>query len=416
MASVSKRTLPSGQKSAGFYVFYREHGSLKREKCVTPDGDLITNKAAAQQYLSEWMQARVNGAMGLIDPFKASLDTPIGVHLDAYLVATAGKGTSAFHLAELNRVLTLTFAAASVKRLRDLTPNRLKAYLDSRLSTRSATTLNRCRQYLVSFVNWMVADGRLKVNPINSKTLPRYQPNKAPRRRAAYTPAQLRSLVQAALTYPVAAQSINRGGRPRADGTRPASSPATLSLETVATLSRLGDERALMYRVLIATGLRRGELSRVQVGHLEGGKLAVPGHLLKVKTVQYVVFLLPPTLASDLSDHVADRNPNDSLLTVPEPSNLSGLHQRHLRHAGLPATDGHGRHYDVHAIRRTVALFLDKRGVSETKRKRYLRHKASGVTQIHYGDLGHERPTCSGKVFALLSKLDAYLVSQPPTA
>ncbi len=44
---------------------------------------------------------------------------------------------------------------------------------------------------------------------------------------------------------------------------------ANLKLETKQRLEFLGQERALIYKTLVLTGLRKGELASLTVGHLQ---------------------------------------------------------------------------------------------------------------------------------------------------
>ena len=420
MATITRKRLSNGNLSDSFYVLYRDNGRQRWERCVTPDGVPLTHKPAAQAYLKDWLKSREMGAVGLVDPFRPHLDKPAADHLEAFLAAKRPHVSDRHHH-ELGRVLGLILDGAGVKLLRDFTAAKIKAHLDTRAAdptfVLSHQTLNRYRSYLTHFANWLVDNGRLKDTPFAKRAFPTWKPRKAARTRAAYTPSMLRRLVAAARDYPLTARSVNRGGRPRADGSRPTVSPSKLTPEAVAKFTRQGADRSLMYRLLIATGLRLGELSRVVVGERHGRTLMVPGHKLKVVAVGHVRFKLPPTLAADLEAHLADSPAGAPLVTVPDASNLSGLHARHLTLAGLPAADKYGRRYDVHAIRKTVNLWLETKGVPERSRKRYLRHKAADITNAHYADVnGHHKPQNGGKVGRLLAKLDAYLVAPVPAA
>ena len=114
----------------------------------------------------------------------------------------------------------------------------------------------------MGFGNWCVRSHRLAVNPFA------YVPKadvKADcrRRRRALTEAELVKLINVARRRPLLeAMTIRRGknkGKPLAD----------VKAETRERLERLGRERALIYKTLVLTGLRRNELASITTGQLE---------------------------------------------------------------------------------------------------------------------------------------------------
>ena len=152
---------------------------------------------------------------------------------------------------------------------------------------------NEYRQELVGFGNWCVETHRLSVNPF--ATVPKADAKSGQRRqRRSMTEAELVTLLQVARMRPLAeygreAVSVD-DDETEANGNSPKRSnwtKAALTLDTmqaaverarerlaknpelVAELERLGRERALIYKSLVLTGLRKGELASLTVGQLE---------------------------------------------------------------------------------------------------------------------------------------------------
>src|SRR5262249_8470233 len=145
----------------------------------------------------------------------------------------------------------------------------------------------------------------------------------------------------------------------------PQARPCKLRPETMARLRDRGRERWLMYRLAILTGLRRGELSRLRVSHLEldaqpFARINMPAHL--TKNGKPARILLVPSLAADLRQWIIDtgKSPTDALVTVPNRHNLIKLHKTHLALAGIPYSDPEGRCADFHSLRMSANVVLRK--------------------------------------------------------
>src|SRR5688500_14071796 len=77
-------------------------------------------------------------------------------------------------------------------------------------------------------------------------------------KRRALKPSDLATLSRTVGEYPVAVRRVNRGGRPKADGSPREARPTTLKPETLEKLQAQGRERRLLYLLAVFTGLRRG--------------------------------------------------------------------------------------------------------------------------------------------------------------
>lgn len=388
-----------------YFVVYKEGGKTK----FVSTG--LTDKRAAQQFLADFGRARERGEAGITDPRKGALDRPITEHVRSYLDTLEDR--SAAYRRETARVLA--HATRGMKSLREFTVAALEKYLQK---CPTATTATKYRAYLSGFGNYCcLRHDHLASNPVARVKRRKAGPTEpASKTRRSYTVDELRRLLGTAREYPLASRTQARGGRPRADGTpaRPTKPAADLTDEYRAALVSAGKERELVYRLLLATALRRGELSRVTVGMFGKGKITAPVKILKhqPKKLTHVVFHLPPALASELAELVTDtgRGAGDKLVAVPDDANLIKDHVKRLRVAGVEYETEEG-FADIHAFRTTGQIFLKSSGVPLHDRQRYLRHAASNITEKHY-DPDNKRPaTTERPVRDLLTLLDAAITS-----
>ncbi len=392
-----------------YYVVWKENGKAKTH----PTG--LKEKEAAQTYLTEWNKAREFGQVGLVDPHKPHLDKPITDHLEEYIGAVSESSRYPGYPKTVNRELRKLFTAQSVTLLRDLTAEKVQNYMAG--MTCGPVTKNRVRTYAFSFCRWLEDNDRIPKNPVKKVMTAKAKvtDTKVRRRRRALRPKHLRVLLNAVASYPLSDATKPKGGRPRADGTpaRSRKPAASLAPETVRTLTELGRERRLIYRTAILTGLRRGELSRVRVHMLKLNRkvphIDAPGHILKNN--RSALIPLTPSLVTELRQWIkdADRTPEDTVFDMPDERSWSRIHERHMRHAGLPYQTENG-YADYHSLRKATNTFLRRRGVEKQLRQRFLRHAAADLTTDRYDD---ERLREMRPVVAQLEKLDAYLNSDP---
>jgi integrase len=161
---------------------------------------------------------------------------------------------------QLNRVT----AACGFARLADLSREALEHWLTSEAKAgRSARSRNAHRAALIPFGNWCChpSIGRMLVNPFRGVPIADEKADPR-RRRRAMTGAELARLLDVARRRPLAeARTVRRGKRKGEEA-------AELRPETRRRLDRLGRERALMYKTLVLTGLRKGEQVSLTVAKL----------------------------------------------------------------------------------------------------------------------------------------------------
>jgi integrase len=148
------------------------------------------------------------------------------------------------------------------RRLADLNGTALERWLSARQAEgMGAVTRSGHREVWVTFANWCVRNGRLLSNPFAG--VPKADGKADPRRkRRALTEDELRRLLDVARRRPLLDASTVRRGK------RQGETDAKLSEPTRRRLERLGHERALIYKALVLTGLRKGELASLTVRQL----------------------------------------------------------------------------------------------------------------------------------------------------
>jgi len=358
-------------------------------------------------------------------------DTPIAEHVDAYIAALArkrGKGArrsvAPRHVSNVGHALRLAIEACGWTRLRDLDREAVERWVARQLGgdhPPAARTVNAKLATLTAWGNWLVESGRLVASPF-ARLRKLDEADDVRRQRRALTADELRRLLIVARLRPVAEfgrQTIRvvDDGRPRAS--RATWKRAELTFDTinaaadrgrgrlrpdvVARLEHDGKERALLYAVLVTTGLRKGELAALTVGdvRLDGvlPVIVLPG--ADAKNGQRATLPLRADVAEELLTWVADKaeavcreRVGVAGVTLPQadaplfnvPAGLVRILDRDLAAAGIPKRDDRGRTVDVHALRHTFATHLVAAGVAPRVAQAALRHSSLELTMQHYTD------------------------------
>ncbi len=320
------------------------------------------------------------GKAGLVDPHAEQRKAPIQSHVDAYAVHLRNKGVSAKHHVETIRRLKAVIEGCKVKVLADLRTEVVERFLailgDEGASAR---TRNTYRTSAKAFCKWCLKTRRLGEDVLASLDA---VSGEARRQRRALTDDELAKLMRAARERPVIeALTVRRGERKGQLG-------ANVRPEVRAELERLGWERALMYKVLVLTGLRRGELESLEVRHLSlDGKrprLTLPGSLTKNGEEASIPLLAD--LAGDLKEWLEATGRKGAERVFRVPVELVKILRRDLAAAGIPFRDDRGRTIDVHALRHTTATMLSRAKVSPRVAQEFMRHSDIKLTMQTYTD------------------------------
>lgn len=371
-------------------------------------------------------------------------DTPVVEHVDAYLDELAhkrGKGArrtvNAEHLANVRRSLRQAVDECGFRRLRDLNRaaverwvSRLLALPDNPVvddagnvttpARPAPRTVNVRLCSLTAWGNWLVESGRLSANPF-ARLRKLDESDDTRRQRRALTADELRRLLTVARLRPVAEfgrESVKRDTpvpeKPRATWKR-----AELTFDTVVAaaergrarlrpdvverLEHDGRERALLYAVLVTTGLRKGELAALTVGDvlLDEPLPVIVLPAADAKNGERGTLPLRADVAAELRAWIADKAEAvcrqrvgvAGVVTAPAdaplfyvPTGLIRILNRDIDAAGIPKCDDRGRTVDVHALRHTFASHLVAAGVAPRTAQAALRHSSLELTMQHYTD------------------------------
>lgn len=363
------------EKSSKWFGQYRDaDGRWKRVP-------LSTDKTVARQMLAELEKQVERGKIGLVDPFAGHREAPIVSHVEAYRAHLRNKGVSSDHLAETMRRLQAVLEGCRVRLLGDIRLEPVEHFLASLADAGAgARTRNTYRSSIKAFVKWCIMTRRMGDDVLAALAPAR---GEVRRQRRAPTEEEIERLLRAAAERPLAeAQTIRRGER---KGRR----VARVRPEVQAELQQLGRERALMYKTMILTGLRRGELEALEVRHLvladDPPQLRLPGSA--TKNGEEARLRLHPDLAEDLAEWVRSTGKSGIDRVFVVPNELIKILKRDLAFAGIPYRDEKGRTIDVHAFRHATATYLSKNRVLPRLAQGFLRHSSIELTMQRYTDL-----------------------------
>ncbi len=324
---------------------------------------------------------------------------PIAEHFDAFDRNLQAKDTSGIYRKYTRNYLDRLAAECPFATLADLRRDRLERWLARRAGEgASAKDRNHYRGALVAFCNWCVDTDRLPVNPFTA--IPKANERADRRRlRRAMTEAELLRLLDVARRRPLLdAATVRRG-------TRKGERYANLRDDTRERLARIGRERALVYKTLVLTGLRKAELTSLTVGQLflDGEVPYIALDAADEKNREGNDLVLRDDLAADLrlwlaerlerlqgearerAEPIPTRLPAElPLFTVP--AGLLRILNRDLNLAGIPKCDERGRTLDVHALRTTLGTLLNVAGVAPRTAQAAMRHSDIRLTMETYTD------------------------------
>ncbi len=436
--------------SRTFTAKYRDGGRLVR-KVATGCRD----ETAARRVLADLERRAELVKSGVVtageDAVASHQNKPLSDHIAAFLEHQEAKNLCATQLNDTRSRLDRIAADCSFRRLADLNGAALERWLVARKAEgMSARTRNCYRQAWVTFGNWAARNSRLLSNPFAA--VPKADEKADPRRkRRAMEESELNRLLAVATLRPLAElgrlsvrkdkgevqrqRDTWKWERLTYDGLGAAAERARDRLRDnpalVAKLQERGRERALIYKTLVLTGLRKGELASLTVTQLdldhdppyltldcadeknrEGNSLVIRSDLAlelrdwladKATAFQQSASSEPtvkfdPEAAKPSKCVIGDskgRNrqscqdwtalpPNTLVFDVP--AGLLRILNRDLRAAGIPKRDERGRTVDVHAMRTTFGTLLSAAGVYPRTAQAAMRHSTIDLTMNIYTD------------------------------
>lgn len=385
-------------ESSTFIAKYRDGDNLIVE---VPTG--CRTEDAARQVLADLERKAERQRAGLITPGEARvaehLTRPIGEHIADYLTSLEASGASPKHVSETGRILKRMVEGCDFGTLAAIERSGVEHWLNRRrLDGASARTRNIDLIRLNAFLNWGIGAKRLISNPLKGLPLANEKADNR-RQRRAMTEEELGRLLDVARRRPLLEALTVR------KGPRKGEAYADIRLEVRERLETLGRERALIYKSLVLTGLRRNELASLTVGQLalDGPTPHAELDAADEKNREGHTIPIRADLAADLKHWLADKlvtlqaealgrgmpiparlPANTPLFVVPD--KLVRIFDRDLKAAGIPKRDDRGRTLDVHALRHTFGTLLSKGGVPLRTAQAAMRHSDPSLTANIYTD------------------------------
>lgn len=383
-------------ESATWTAKYRDgRGRIveRTTECRTREG--------AERKLAEFEAAAERVRCGLVTAAEAdTIDwqaMPFSRHVADYEAHLRGQGRTESHIKDRKRCLDVLATDCRFVKLADVNRAAFERWQAvQREKGRGARSTNSYREALMAFCNWCLRAGRLAVNPIVGVTKINERTDKRHHRRAL-TEAEMLALLEAARTRPLhEALTKHRGKK-----------DAKLSASTRATLVRLGKERELIYKTLLLTGLRRGELASIKISsvQIEGARPYLVLDAKDEKSRRGAQIALRADLATELKSWMSERQlalreaakragkpiparlPGDAkLFDVPDRWNLRRILDEDRAFGKIAEKDERDAVVDVHALRLTFCTHLHKAGVSLRTAQLAMRHSTPTLTANIYTD------------------------------
>ncbi|MCC6682574.1 MAG: site-specific integrase [Phycisphaeraceae bacterium] len=315
---------------------------------------LLAEAADAHMPLTTELRQWLNGmdprlrkklaTLGLINGLDAAAMSDIGQHLDDYLRASQFEGQTEDHVGSKEGRLRTIIADTGAQHLTDLTSEKVTVFLSSlKDKGRSHRTVKLYRGTVVAWLNWCVKQRRIDHHTLDY--IPRLNEDVDRRRtRRAATQEEIDKILQV-----------------------------------------MPPRRRFVFLAAIYTGLRRGEMNKIERRDLDlaAGTMTVRPEV--GKTRKPVVLPLHEDVVKMLAEWTMDMKPND-LVFKPVP--MVKTLKVDLEKAGVPFKDENGRQLDFHALRSTFTTLLLRQDIPPSVARRLTRHSSVQTLEKHYDMLG----------------------------
>jgi integrase len=140
-----------------------------------------------------------------------------------------------------------------------------------------------------------------------------------------------------------------------------------------------GPQRALCYRLAVATGLRFSEVASITPESFDWDAPTVTVLACYAKDGETFTFPLQKYLAADLASYVATLQPGTQVFPLPHGKGAKML-RRDLKAADIPYRNASGQVFDFHSLRCETATLADQAGISPRTVQTLLRHSTLELT------------------------------------
>ena len=289
-----------------------------------------------------------------------------------YIEHLEASGTTEKHRKEVKRCMDAVTADCGFQWLRDICQPPVKEFINKRkASDLSDRTVNVYVDSLRYFCNWAVKNGLLNSNPFAGFIRLDEKTNRV-RVARSLTPEEVERLLDVAKKRPLQKRKGDKNIKPL----------------TIKKLTMRGEERRLIYALMLYTGLRLNETRQLVWADIdiEQQYLTVrPTTTKNSKTATLPLHSYIVKLLNDWKEKHPDTEPSQRIVNIPA-SNSSFLKvfNRDLEFAGIEKTDDMGRVVHVHALRHSFASLLARQGVHPHVLQALARHSRVDTTMSYY--------------------------------
>jgi integrase len=321
-----------------------------------------TNRIVAAQMLAQYEKEVARIKTGVIT--REELDkaqvkhTPLDELLEQFRTKMVAEGNTARHIANALRRITSLLSECEIDSLAKIRRETVERWIANEVKRkhRAAGTINSYVISVKTFVQYLTDIDVLPKHPLKSIRKLNEELDRRKQRRAM-TKEEVERLIAAT------ASGVSRKvGRP--------------------------DERVLVYKLLLGTGLRSTELSLLTPSQIDFEHCRLKVEAAKTKNKKADVLPLRLDLVQSLKERIEANG------TKPHERIFSHDHARirkafysDLKVAGIERLDSVGRSIDIHSLRKTFGTMLARAGVPLTTTQRLMRHSDPQLTAKLYIDV-----------------------------
>ena len=321
-----------------------------RASGVTPDTDL-----------TRWIESLNSSVMtkllgwGLVDSRQAASNKMLTEHIEDWEASLKESGSTSKHANQQSNRVRRLCEGCSARVWTDFTMDSVRHWLAKGIETNQfgKATANHYLSALKTFAGWMEKNGRATSNPFKHLQKRNAKIDVRVRRRALSIDEQRRLL----------------------DAAREGESYRGIS----------GEERVLVYRVALETGLRWSEIRSLKVRNfdLNWNRPTVTVEAAYSKHRREDILPLRGDTAEVLREHLRGRLPQAPAFSISHDRGADML-RIDLEQAGVPYEDESGRVCDFHALRHTFVTSLAQSNVHPKTAQALARHSTIALTMDRY--------------------------------
>jgi integrase len=357
VASVYKRTGRAGKEADKYTVAWRDADGVWKTKVAY--SDKTASQALANRLETESAQVR-DGTIPREELTRREASRRVlSDHINDYKLNIQAEGGTEKHAKNTASAITKLLDDASVKRITDMTPDKIQAALGRLRQVRSPRTVNHALVAVKGFANWLRDSDRIEGHKLKRLAAFNEEVDRV-RERRAISPAELARLLAAT------------------EASEPLKTSPKGYQHTETFLS--GFERAMIYRLATETGFRADEIRRLTRDSFD---LDFPCIRLPTsKNGRRVEQRIRASFVARLREWLPTRPEKGPLIFVPR--NTAKMLRRDLKIAEIPYVDAKGLYFDFHALRGQYVTALEQGGASIKTLQTLARHADPATTIKRY--------------------------------